>query len=54
MSEEKCVQVGSNPAELNEPDGEDNGSLSLINATKKLLNDPKLITDVERALANSN
>ena len=24
MSEEKCVQVGSNPADLNEPGGEDN------------------------------
>ena len=23
MSEEKCVQVGSNPADLNEPGGED-------------------------------
>ena len=23
MSEEKCVQVGSNPAVLNEPDGQD-------------------------------
>ena len=36
MSEEKCVQIGSNPAVLNEPGGQDKYTVCLGMGTEEL------------------